>query len=58
MLLTRHRIVASASPRFREALGADNPDVQTAFEGLGEGTLDSHYAEPSGLQKFFSKFRR
>ena len=58
MLLTRHRIVASASPRFREALGADSLDVQVAFEGLGQGTLDSHYAEPSGFQKFIAKFRR
>ena len=58
MLLRRHRVVKSASPHLREALGADTPAVVQAFEALGEGTLDSHYAEPSGFQKFAAKFRR
>ena len=58
LMLQRHRIVASASPRFREALGADTPEVVAAFDSLGHGSLESHYAEPSGFQKFVSRFRR
>ena len=58
ILLGRYAIVESASPRLREALGADNPAVVAAFESLGKGNLSSHYAEPSGFQKFFAKFRR
>ena len=58
LLLQRHDIVQSASPHLREALGADDPSVQAAFEALGQGSLASHYAEPSGLQKFIAKFRR
>jgi len=58
MLLERHAVVASACPRFRDALGADDPQVAAAFESLGQGSIESHYAEPSGFQKFIAKFRR
>lgn len=58
LLLQRHAVVASSSPRFREALGADTPAVREAFESLGQGPLSTHYAEPRGLQKLVAKFRR
>ena len=58
LLLQRHTIVAASSPRLREALGADDPSVVAAFAQLGHGDLATHYAEPSGIQKLFAKFRR
>jgi hypothetical protein len=58
ILLKRYSVVAVASPHLRAALSADDPKVQAAFETLGQGTLDSHYADPSAIQKFFAKFRR
>jgi hypothetical protein len=58
VLLKRYAIVAVASSHLRSALGADDPEVKAAFETLGQGSLESHYADPSAIQKFFSKFRR